>query len=109
GDEIDIKTISKWARALRYVAHCKKPQTRLKTFMKEAAGSTRVLTDMRSPDLPRFFGPRLARDGVPCFMHAPCGAGCATGQGAKARTPQRPGPLHDGPLFLAVEPRTRSA
>jgi hypothetical protein len=38
GDEIDIKTISKWARALRYVAHCKKPQTRLKTFMKEAGG-----------------------------------------------------------------------
>jgi hypothetical protein len=37
-DEIDSKTISKWARALRYVAHCKKPQTRLKTFMKEAGG-----------------------------------------------------------------------
>ena len=37
-DEIDSKTISKWARALRYVAHCKKPRTRLKTFMKEAGG-----------------------------------------------------------------------
>jgi hypothetical protein len=37
-DEIDSKTISKWSRALRYVAHCKKPQTRLKTFMKEAGG-----------------------------------------------------------------------
>ena len=37
-DEIDSKTISKWARALRYAAHCKKPQTRLKTFMKEAGG-----------------------------------------------------------------------
>ena len=37
-DEIDSKTISKWSRALRYVAHCKKPRTRLKTFMKEAGG-----------------------------------------------------------------------
>jgi hypothetical protein len=37
-DEIDSKTISKWARALRYVARCKKPQTRLKTFMKEVGG-----------------------------------------------------------------------
>ena len=37
GDEIDIKTISKWARALRYVAHCKR-QTPLKAFMKEAGG-----------------------------------------------------------------------
>jgi hypothetical protein len=37
-DEIDSKTISKWARALRYVAHCKKPRTRLKTFMKEVGG-----------------------------------------------------------------------
>jgi hypothetical protein len=34
----DSKTISKWARALRYVARCKAPQTRLKTFMKEAGG-----------------------------------------------------------------------
>ena len=38
GDEIDIKTISKWARALRYVAHCKGPKTRVETFMKEAGG-----------------------------------------------------------------------
>ena len=37
-DEIDSKTISKWARALRYVAHCKVPRMRLKTFMKEAGG-----------------------------------------------------------------------
>ena len=37
-DNADGKTISKWARALRYVAHCKKPRTRLKTFMKEAGG-----------------------------------------------------------------------
>jgi hypothetical protein len=37
-DEIDSKTISKWARALRYVAHCKAPRTRLKKFMKEAGG-----------------------------------------------------------------------
>ena len=33
----------------------------------------------------------------------------ATGQGAKAHTPQRPGPLHDGTLRLAVEPQTLSA
>ena len=37
-DNADSKTISKWARALRYVAHCKKPRTRLKTFMKETGG-----------------------------------------------------------------------
>ena len=36
--ELDNKTISKWARALRYVAHCKVPRARLKTFMKEAGG-----------------------------------------------------------------------
>ena len=35
---IDIKTISKWARALRYVARCKKPDTGLKKFMKRAGG-----------------------------------------------------------------------
>jgi hypothetical protein len=32
------KTISKWARALRYVAHCKVSRTRLKAFMKEVGG-----------------------------------------------------------------------
>jgi hypothetical protein len=37
-DSIDSKTISKWARALRYVAHCKKPGTPLKAFMTEAGG-----------------------------------------------------------------------
>ena len=37
-DEIDSKTISKWARALRYVAHCKAPGARLKTFMKQVGG-----------------------------------------------------------------------
>jgi hypothetical protein len=34
----DCKAISKWARALRYVARCKVPPTRLKTFMKEVGG-----------------------------------------------------------------------
>ena len=34
----DSKTISKWARALRYVARCKVSPTQLKTFMKEAGG-----------------------------------------------------------------------
>jgi hypothetical protein len=37
-DDVDNKTISKWARALRYVAHCKGPGIRLETFMKEAGG-----------------------------------------------------------------------
>ena len=37
-EDIDSKTVSKWARALRYVAHCDVPRTRLKTFMKEAGG-----------------------------------------------------------------------
>jgi hypothetical protein len=37
-DNADSKTISKWARALRYVAHCKVEKSRLKTFMKEAGG-----------------------------------------------------------------------
>ncbi len=36
--DIDSKTISKWARALRYVARCKVSPTQLKTFMKEAGG-----------------------------------------------------------------------
>ena len=35
---VDSKTISKWARALRYVARCKEPRMRLKTFMKKAGG-----------------------------------------------------------------------
>lgn len=34
----DKKTISKWARALRYAAHCKKPRTPLKTFFKKLGG-----------------------------------------------------------------------
>jgi hypothetical protein len=37
-NEFDSKTISKWARALRYIAHCKVPRTRLKTFMKQVGG-----------------------------------------------------------------------
>jgi hypothetical protein len=37
-DNADSKTISKWARALRYVAHCNVPRTRLK-IMKKAGGS----------------------------------------------------------------------
>jgi hypothetical protein len=38
GGAADNKTVSKWARALRYVARCKKPATPLKAFMKEAGG-----------------------------------------------------------------------
>jgi hypothetical protein len=38
GNGVDSKTISKWARALRYVAHRKEPRTRLKMFMKKAGG-----------------------------------------------------------------------
>jgi hypothetical protein len=35
---VDPKTISKWARALRYVARRKEPNMQLKKFMKEAGG-----------------------------------------------------------------------
>ena len=35
---VDNKTISKWSRALRYVAYCDVPSTELKAFMKEAGG-----------------------------------------------------------------------
>jgi hypothetical protein len=35
-EDVDSKTISKWARALRYVARCKVAPTRLRIFMKEA-------------------------------------------------------------------------
>ena len=45
---MDNKTISKWARALRYVAHCKKPRTPLKRFMKKMGALMRVLTGMGS-------------------------------------------------------------
>ena len=38
GHSADSKTISKWARALRYVAHCKDRGTPLKTFMKQVGG-----------------------------------------------------------------------
>jgi hypothetical protein len=38
GDAADNKTISKWARALRYVARYKAPSTQLRTFMKQAGG-----------------------------------------------------------------------
>jgi len=41
-DGIDSKMISKWARALRYVARSKKPETGLKAFIKEAGGDQRV-------------------------------------------------------------------
>jgi hypothetical protein len=37
-DNLDNKTISKWARALRYVARCKVPPTRLRMFMKKVGG-----------------------------------------------------------------------
>ncbi len=35
---LDNKTISKWSRALRYVAYSEVPSASLKTFMKEAGG-----------------------------------------------------------------------
>jgi hypothetical protein len=38
GRNIDTKTISKWSRALRYVARRKEPDIELSTFMKEAGG-----------------------------------------------------------------------
>jgi hypothetical protein len=38
GDGADNKTVSKWARALRYASRSKEPAVRLRTFMKEAGG-----------------------------------------------------------------------
>ena len=37
-DNADSKTISKWTRALRYVAHCKPPKMRVEAFMKSVGG-----------------------------------------------------------------------
>jgi hypothetical protein len=37
-DSFDSKMISKWARALRYVARCKKSEDGLRTFIKKAGG-----------------------------------------------------------------------
>jgi hypothetical protein len=37
-DNADGKTISKWARALRYAARCKVPEEPVRGFMKEAGG-----------------------------------------------------------------------
>ena len=51
GGAADDKTISKWVRALRYVARCKKPGTRLKAFMKDAGGVNACAT--RYADLKR--------------------------------------------------------
>jgi hypothetical protein len=34
----DNKTISKWARALRYAARCKRPRTKLQAFIKKMGG-----------------------------------------------------------------------
>jgi hypothetical protein len=38
GNSVDAKTISKWARALRYVAHSKGPDIGLREFMKKVGG-----------------------------------------------------------------------
>jgi hypothetical protein len=38
GGDVDNKTISKWSRALRYVARSKEPDIGLRTFMKEVGG-----------------------------------------------------------------------
>jgi hypothetical protein len=38
-DEIDSKSISKWARSLRYVAHCKAPGARLKNVYEKSRRS----------------------------------------------------------------------
>ena len=37
-ETVDSKTISKWARALRYVARCKPHETTVKAFMKDLGG-----------------------------------------------------------------------
>ena len=38
GNTVDTKIISKWSRALRYVARSKEPDSGVRTFMKEAGG-----------------------------------------------------------------------
>jgi hypothetical protein len=51
GDAVDSKVHSKWARALRYVARSKKPETGFKTFMKKTGG-TNACADLYA----RYFG-----------------------------------------------------
>ena len=51
-DRADSKTVSKWARALRYVADCKVPRARLKMFMKKAGG-VNACADLYARDLGR--------------------------------------------------------
>ena len=41
---VDNKTISKWVRALRYAAHCKRPRTPLKRFVKICTEWGRAIT-----------------------------------------------------------------
>jgi hypothetical protein len=50
-DDTDNKTISKWARALRYVARCREPRIPLREFMKKAGG-VNACADLHA----RYFG-----------------------------------------------------
>jgi hypothetical protein len=52
-EKADTKIISKWARALRYVASCKVRANRLKAFMKEAGG-----VNACADNYARYFGRR---------------------------------------------------
>ena len=53
GGYADNKTMSKWARALRYVARCKEPHTDLRKFIKRAVASMAALLDMLKVKLAR--------------------------------------------------------
>jgi hypothetical protein len=67
-------------------------------------GGKRTRFDPLTGHLPcfLFLGTATSLRRRPSLASAPCGAGWATGQGAEARTPQRPSPLHDGTWRLAV-------
>ena len=51
---IDNKTISKWARALRYAARCKKPRARLRTFIKKNGRDQCLRRAVRNISWPRW-------------------------------------------------------
>ena len=57
GDELDKKTISKWARALRYAAHRRRPARRLKSFM-QAMGGINACADRYAKMMQRAPKPR---------------------------------------------------
>jgi hypothetical protein len=79
GDAADSKMISKRARALRYVARCKKPGTPLKAFMTEAGGVNTLATrNLSGPVIDGIKG-----HGRPASVLRPHGGGGAGGRGGR--------------------------